>query len=164
MNLFRTTFTVITPTPIPSDIPRQDVVNLLHNHIAMMDMNPLVISHTPFPLPHATPPWDSAFLVVDTLPCCCCKPKITYTVLFRNTPEGLETETKPSFLGITTKSVWAFEQQRTGDGANSGLVLFETVKVTCPCFVRPFVVDETTSSRQELSQKFLDRLTESQSQ
>jgi hypothetical protein len=47
----RTTFTTISP--LPPDIDRQAVLNFLHNHEAMIDLNPLVIERHPLSVPPA---------------------------------------------------------------------------------------------------------------
>lgn len=48
----RTTFTTISP--LPADIGRQPVLDFLHSHEGMIDLNPLVIERHPLsePPPH----------------------------------------------------------------------------------------------------------------
>jgi hypothetical protein len=48
----RTTFTTISP--LPADIGRQAVLDFLHSHEGMIDLNPLVIERHPLsePPPH----------------------------------------------------------------------------------------------------------------
>ena len=146
-----------TSTPIPPNISAQDVFNLLHDHIAMMDLNPLVIAHTPIPSPDVVPAWDSTYLVTDQIPYGCWTGKVKYQASFRNTADGLETDTKAA-MGLTSEAVWKLEKQPTSEGTDPELVLLETAKVTCPWLLRPFVEGKIKTSHQELVQTFLRRL------
>jgi hypothetical protein len=154
MNLFNTTFTLTTSTPIPPNISIQDVLNLLHDHIAMMDLNPLVVSHNHIPSPDIVPAWDSTFLVTDQISCYFCKTDTKYQASFRNTADGLETEFKAA-LGVTGKAVWKVEKRPTSESMNPELVLVEIAKVTCPWLLRPFVEGDFKTSHQELTQAFV---------
>jgi hypothetical protein len=49
------TFYQTTYTPIPSHIPRQLAIDLLHNHSEIIELNPLVIGHQPIKAPPKAP-------------------------------------------------------------------------------------------------------------
>jgi hypothetical protein len=155
MNLLKTTFSHTTSTPIPPNTQAQDVLALLHDHIAMMDLNPLVIAHTIIPSPDVVPAWNSTYLVTDKMSYGLWTGKTTYQASFRDTADGLETETRAA-MGVASEAVWRLEKQITGENAN--LVLLETAKVTCPRLLRPFVEGQIRTSHQELIQRFLKRL------
>ncbi|CAG9936922.1 unnamed protein product, partial [Clonostachys rosea f. rosea IK726] len=52
--LKRTTFTNISP--LPASVSRETALDFLHNHLEMIDLNPLVIERHAIPAPdHAEP-------------------------------------------------------------------------------------------------------------
>lgn len=155
MNLLKTTFTHTTSTPIPPNARGQDVLALLHDHIAMMELNPLVIAHTIIPSPDVVPAWDSTYIVTDKMPYGLWTGKVTYQVSFRNTADGLETEAKAA-MGFISEAVWRLEERTTGESTD--LVLLETAKVTCSRLLRPFIEGKIRTSHQELCQRLLKRL------
>jgi hypothetical protein len=157
MNLFNTTFMVTTSAPIPPNVSTQDVLNLLHDHIAMMCLSPLVAGHTAIPSPDAVPAWDSTFLVTEQISYFLCKGKVKFQASFRNTADGLETKVKAA-LGVTIEAVWKVEKQPTSEGMNPELVFVDSEKVTCPWLLRPLVERNLRTSHQEVAQAFVKRL------
>lgn len=91
----RTTFTTISP--LPPSITRQVVIDFLHNHLEMIDLNPLVIERHPIdPPPHATPDevrciWYSLTDKISYLPGGLADGDVTYTCAFHDLPHGIQT-------------------------------------------------------------------------
>lgn len=91
----RTTFTTISP--LPPGITRDVVVEFLHNHQEMIDLNPLVKErHCIKPPSHATPEefhctWYSLTDRISYLPGGLANGDVTYTCAFHDLPNGLQT-------------------------------------------------------------------------
>jgi hypothetical protein len=91
----RSVFTTVTP--LPSGITRQIVLDFLHNHEEMIDLNPLVKERHPIP----TPPyaaadeqdcqWYSLTDKISYLPGGLVTGDVTYTCAFHDLPTGLQT-------------------------------------------------------------------------
>lgn len=91
----RTTFTTISPLPLT--ISRQVVLDFLHNHEEMIDLNPLVKErHRIDPPSHATADeqfciWYSLTDKISYLPGGLADGDVTYTCAFNNLLNGLQT-------------------------------------------------------------------------
>lgn len=91
----RTTFTTITP--LPPSLSRDVVVTFLHEHLEMIDLNPLVKERHPIPPPpHAEPEeqtcvWYSLTDKISYLPGDLLTGDVTYTCAFRDVPDGVQT-------------------------------------------------------------------------
>lgn len=89
----RTVFTIATP--LPPGVTRQIVLDFLHDHQEMIDLNPLVRERHPIlPPPHASPDerdcqWYSLTDKISYLPRIA--GDVTYTCAFHNLPTGLQT-------------------------------------------------------------------------
>jgi hypothetical protein len=99
----RTVFTTITP--LPPGITRQIVLDFLHDHLEMIDLNPLVKERHPIPTPpHAEPDevtcrWFSLTDKISYLPGV--NGDVTYTCAFNDLPNGLQTHCyAPAGLGM----------------------------------------------------------------
>lgn len=91
----RTTFTTISPLPV--NITRQVVIDFLHDHEQMIDLNPLVKERHPIkPPPHASPDelhciWYSLTDKISYLPGGLADGDVTYSSAFHDLPDGLQT-------------------------------------------------------------------------
>lgn len=92
----RTTFTTISP--LPEGIPREVVIEFLHNHQEMIDLNPLIIERHPIPAPaHASEEektrcvWWSLTDRISYLPGGLVSGEIEYTAAFNDLPDGVQT-------------------------------------------------------------------------
>jgi hypothetical protein len=91
----RTTFTTISP--LPPGIARAVVVEFLHNHQEMIDLNPLVKErHCIKPPSHATLDefhctWYSMTDRISYLPGGLANGDVTYTCAFHDIPNGVQT-------------------------------------------------------------------------
>jgi hypothetical protein len=91
----RSVFTTITA--LPQGTTRETVIEFLHNHQEMMDLNPLVKEkHQIKPPPHATPEefhcvWYSLTDRISYLPGKLGSGDVTYTAAFHDLPNGIQT-------------------------------------------------------------------------
>ncbi|KAI5463817.1 hypothetical protein BGZ63DRAFT_463000 [Mariannaea sp. PMI_226] len=146
----RTTFTNITP--LPRGVTREVAISFLHDHLEMIDLNPLVIErHTIPPPPHAAPEehrciWYSLTDRVSYLPGV--SGKVTYTCAFNDLPEGLQTHCYAA-LGLEIRDRWSVGGSLPGEppqpmelGLNAplnGLYLREDVDLRCNSIMIGFV-------------------------
>ncbi|ORY62886.1 uncharacterized protein BCR38DRAFT_301850, partial [Pseudomassariella vexata] len=148
----KSTFTTITP--LPPGITREVVVQFLHNHQEMIDLNPLVIERHPIkPPPHATAEeyhctWWSLTDKVSYLPGGMATGDITYTCAFHDLPTGLQTHCYAP-MGTDIRDRWRVEGTLPGEpiqpielgiGAPMhGLYIREDVELRCNFIMSSFV-------------------------
>ncbi|KAH6895772.1 hypothetical protein B0T10DRAFT_225233 [Thelonectria olida] len=146
----RTTFTNITP--LPASLTRETVVDFLHDHLEMIDLNPLIIDrHTIPPPPHAPPEehrciWYQLTDRISYLPGV--SGKVSYTCAFNDLPEGLQTHCFAA-MGLEIRDRWSVGGSLPGEppevvelGLNapmSGLYLREDVDLRCNSIMMAFV-------------------------
>lgn len=146
----RTTFTNITP--LPPTITRQTAVDFLHDHLQMIDLNPLIIDrHTIPPPPHAPAEehrciWYQLTDRISYLPGV--SGKVSYTCAFHDLPEGLQTHCFAA-MGLEIRDRWSVCGSLPGEppqpvelGLNapmSGLYLREDVDLRCSSIMMAFV-------------------------
>ncbi|KAM5348007.1 hypothetical protein ACJ41O_007831 [Fusarium nematophilum] len=164
--MVRTTFTTITP--LPSSITRQVVVDFLHDHLEMIDLNPLIKErHQIPPPPHATPEeqrcvWYSLTDRIDYLPGGVVSGQISYTCAFHDLPEGLQTHCYAP-MGLDIRDRWSVggsmpgeppEPVELGLGAPmTGLYLREDVDLRCNMLMAGFVKKTLKKSHGSLVEK-----------
>ncbi|PHH60011.1 hypothetical protein CDD81_2215 [Ophiocordyceps australis] len=118
-----------TSRPLPNS-SRPAALSFLHNHLAMIDTNPLVVSRRRIPPPapdnDAATQWyaitDKLFGGLTT---------VEYTCSMQDTPTGLRTHCRAP-LGVQIAALWTLE----GDEA---LSLREDVDLQCNALLAPFV-------------------------
>ncbi|KAI2635076.1 hypothetical protein GGS21DRAFT_516725 [Xylaria nigripes] len=148
----RTTFTTISP--LPPGISREVVINFLHNHIGMIDLNPLIIGRHPIPPPSHAPEeetrcvWWSLTDKISYLPGGLVSGEIEYTVAFNNLPDGIQTHCYAP-MGTDIRERWSLcgtlpgephEAIEIGLGAPSqGLYIREDVDLRCNFMMSAFV-------------------------
>lgn len=147
----RTVFTTITP--LPAGVSREVVLETLHDHLAMIDLNPSHDTRERMekPPPEATPEeyhctWYSITDRVSYFPGY--KGSITFTACFHNLTNGLQTHCYAP-LGLDLKEKWTLggnlphepvQPAEIGVGAPiSGLYLREDVDMKCNYFMTRFV-------------------------
>lgn len=162
----RTVFTTITP--LPPSMTRAAAVSFLHNHLEMIDLNPLVIARTPIPAPAHSPPeettcvWYEITDKIDYIPGVpYASGKTVYTCAFHDMPWGLQTHCYAP-LGLEIRDKWSVggslpgeksEPQELGLGApTQGLYLREDVDFTCNILLASFVKKTLTKSHGTLVQ------------
>ncbi|KAI8953605.1 hypothetical protein F4801DRAFT_102580 [Xylaria longipes] len=148
----RTTFTTISP--LPAGIPREVVIEFLHSHQEMIDLNPLIIErHLIPPPPHAPDEearcvWWSLTDKIAYLPGGLVSGEIEYTAAFNDLPNGVQTHCYAP-LGTDIRERWSLagtlpgeplEPVEIGLGApRQGLYLREDVELRCNFVMAGFV-------------------------
>lgn len=166
----RSTFTTITP--LPSNLSRQQVVDFLHDHLAMIDLNPLIIErHQISPPSHAPEDekkcvWYSMTDRIDYLPGGIASGQVTYTAAFFDSSDGLQTHSYAP-MGLDLRGRWSVGGTMPGErpqpvelglGAPaSGLYLREDVDMRCNLLMVSFVKKTIKKSHGTLVEKLSER-------
>ncbi|RGP66858.1 hypothetical protein FLONG3_8730 [Fusarium longipes] len=166
----RSTFTTITP--LPSDLSRQQVVDFLHDHLAMIDLNPLIIERHQIPPPSHAPEdeqkcvWYSMTDRIDYLPGGLASGQVTYTAAFFDSSDGLQTHSYAP-MGLDLRGRWSVGGTMPGErpqpvelglGAPaSGLYLREDVDMRCNMLMVSFVKKTIKKSHGTLVEKLSER-------
>jgi hypothetical protein len=151
----RMTFTSITA--LPAGIRRETVVDFLHDHEEMIDLNPLVIKRHPISPPaHALPDehdciWYSITDKISYLPGAArdiLASEIVYSAAFHKLPLGMQSHCYAP-LGVDIRSRWTVggalpgeprEPVELGLGApETGLYLREDVELRCNFIMASFI-------------------------
>jgi hypothetical protein len=148
----RTVFTTLTP--LPAGISRETVMETLHSHTEMIDLNPLVEERHPIkPPPEATAEeyhcqWYSLTDRVSYLPGGLMTGKVSYNACFHDLNKGLQTHVYAP-MGLNIKGKWTLGGSLPGEpvapielglGAPiSGLYLREDVDMKCNIMMTSFV-------------------------
>ncbi|EFQ27780.1 hypothetical protein CGRA01v4_02806 [Colletotrichum graminicola] len=164
----RSTFTTITP--LPAGITREAVLSFLHNHLEMIDLNPLIKERHIIPAPAHAPPeehacvWYSLTDEISYLPGGMVTGDVSYTCCFHDLPTGLQTHCYAP-LGLEIRDKWTVagclpgepvEPVELGLGApQTGLYIREDVDMRCNVFTSSFVKKTLKKSHAQL----VDRIT-----
>ncbi|KAK2589571.1 hypothetical protein QQS21_012749 [Conoideocrella luteorostrata] len=165
----RTLFT--STTPLPRGLSREAAIAFLHDHVQMIDLNPLIKERHRIPPPPHSPDeelgciWYSLTDKVSYLPGGLASSEITYTCAFHDLSRGLQTHCYAP-MGVETRSKWSIggsmpgepsEPVELGLGApTSGLYLREDVDLRCNILMAGFVKKTIKKSHSTL----VDRLSE----
>ncbi|KJZ77951.1 hypothetical protein HIM_02588 [Hirsutella minnesotensis 3608] len=156
----RNIFTTITP--LPAGMSRELVVDMLHNHVEMIDLNPLVTERHRIDAPaHAAPEergcaWYSITDRVAHWPA-----NVSYTCAFHDLERGLQTHCHAP-LGVEIRETWSVGGALPGeprepvelgvDAPASGLYLREDVDLRCNFVMAGFVKKTLKKAHAELVQ------------
>ncbi|KAI5925279.1 hypothetical protein F4810DRAFT_71653 [Camillea tinctor] len=148
----RSTFTTISP--LPAGISREFIIDFLHNHQEMIDLNPLIIERHPIPPPAHAPAeeqrcvWWSMTDKISYLPGGAMSGEVTYTAAFNDLPNGIQTHSYAP-MGTDIRGRWSLngtlpgeplEPVELGLGApRQGLYLREDVELRCNFMMSSFV-------------------------
>ncbi|OBT68430.1 hypothetical protein VE03_02842 [Pseudogymnoascus sp. 23342-1-I1] len=159
----RSVFTTITP--LPPAVTRQHVLDTFHNHVEMIDLNPLVEERHPIkPPPKATPEefhcaWYEVTDRVQYLPGGVYSGKVSYPVCFHDLPNGIQTHVYAP-MGLEIKGKWSLGGSLPGEpreavemGLNVpmvGLYVREDVDMKCNIMLTNFVKKTFKKSHAEL--------------
>ncbi|OTA93818.1 hypothetical protein M434DRAFT_30661 [Hypoxylon sp. CO27-5] len=166
----RTTFTTISP--LPPGITREVVISFLHNHVEMIDLNPLVIERHPIsPPPHAPAEeqrcvWWSMTDKISYLPGGVVTGDVTYTAAFNDLPNGIQTHVYAP-MGTDIRERWSLngslpgeppEPVELGIGApRQGLYLREDVELRCNFVMSSFVKKTLKKAHGTLVERLLEK-------
>lgn len=141
----RTSFT--TTTPLPPTVSRRTALAYLHDHLAMIDLNPLVQSRHHLLSPPAHAPASELqsawYSITDRLAPGLPSP-VSYTASFRNLPDGLQTHVYAP-MGLEVRGQWTVRGSddtpgRAEPGApEKGLYVREDVEMKSNVLVAGFV-------------------------
>lgn len=157
----RSIFTTITP--LPSHVTRETVIETLHSHTEMIDLNPLVIErHAIKPPGKATAEeyhcqWYAITDRISYFPGI--KGKVTYNACFHDLAIGLQTHVYAP-AGLDIKEKWSVggtlpgepqEAVEIGQGIPlSGLYLREDIDMTCNFVMTSFVKKTLQNAHNKL--------------
>ncbi|KAI5359520.1 hypothetical protein Slin15195_G071470 [Septoria linicola] len=163
-------------TPIPAGISRDAAVARLHDHAAMIQLNPLVIRQEPTDAP-ATATKDEAELgtwysitdMINYLPGGIYKGEVSYKACFYNLRDGIQTHVFAP-AGVDIKSKWSVggnmpdeprEPSELGvNKPSEGLYIKEEIELRCNMFMGAFVKRNLQSSHQEVHNKIIEKAAE----
>ncbi|KAH6673717.1 hypothetical protein B0J14DRAFT_654375 [Halenospora varia] len=164
----RTVFTTITP--LPAGISRQTVMETLHDHLEMIDLNPLVEERHPIkPPPNSTAEeyhcqWYALTDKVQYLPGGLASGKVTYNCCFHDLTNGLQTHCYAP-MGLNIKGKWTLCGSLPGEpvapvelgvGAPlSGLYVREDVDMKCNIMMTGFVKKTLRKAHASLVDRIL---------
>ncbi|KFY19530.1 hypothetical protein V493_07922 [Pseudogymnoascus sp. VKM F-4281 (FW-2241)] len=159
----RSVFTTITP--LPAGVTRKHVLDTFHNHVEMIDLNPLVAKRHPMkPPPNATPEefhcaWYEVTDRVFFLPGGVYSSKVSYPACFHDLPNGIQTHVYAP-MGLEIKGKWTLGGSLPGEpreavemGLNVpmvGLYVREDVDMKCNIMLTSFVKKTFKKSHAEL--------------
>lgn len=168
------TFYQTTYTAIPSHIPRQLAIDLLHNHSEIIELNPLVIGHQAIKAPPKAPAdeyystWYDIQQRIQFIPGTgkVGASKISFHGVFHDLPNGLQTHAYPPG-GIDLRHKYSIngnqpgeppQAKELGSGApTSGLYLKEEVEIRCNIMMIGFVKKELRSATDVLTARLLKK-------
>lgn len=167
----RTVFTTISP--LPPGVSREVVLAFLHNHLEMIDLNPLVKERHPIDCPpqhlHEDERdciWYSLTDRIDYLPGGKVSGDVSYTCAFYDLKNGLSTHCRAG-LGVDIRDKWTVcgslpgeppEPVELGIGApSSGLYLREDCDLRCNILMTSFVKKNLKRSHATLVQRLVEK-------
>lgn len=167
----RSVFTHITP--LPRTISRDTAVAFLHNHVEMIQMNPLVIRHErTTPPPNASKDevenmtWYEMTDVIQYIPNTAVKSEVNYKGGFYDLPRGLQTHCfAPG--GVDIQGKWHVGGNMPGEEKEpveigiekprEGLYLREDLDLRCNVFLMNFVKRNLKKSHAALVEKLIKK-------
>ena len=158
-------------TPLPATITRETAVALLHSHVEMIELNPLVIRHhRTEPPPNASADetkfmtWYELTDEIQYIPGTSVKGEVNYKAGFYDLPRGLQTHVFAP-AGVDIQGKWSVGGNAPGEeretmeiGVNKpkdGLYLREDVDLKCNVFLTNFVKRNLKKSHGVLVQRVL---------
>ncbi|KXX74139.1 hypothetical protein MMYC01_208961 [Madurella mycetomatis] len=162
----RSVFTTVTP--LPAGVTRQVVLDFLHDHEEMIDLNPLVKERHPIPAPrHASADeqdcqWFSLTDKISYLPGGLMAGDVTYTCAFHDLPTGLQTHCYAP-AGLTIRDKWTVGGSLPNEPPQpvelglrvppTGLYLREDVDMRCNVIMTSFVKKTLKKSHAALVER-----------
>ena len=158
-------------TPLPSNIPRQLAIAMLHNHNEMIQLNPLVIENHPITAPRDAPAdefldcvWQEMTDRISYLPGI--KGRVSYKACFHDNPTGLQTHIYAP-LGVDIRETWSIaghlpnepaEPRELGiDKPASGLYLREEGILRCNWMTHAFVLKNLDRAHKVLVERIIKK-------
>jgi len=161
-------------TPIPSQIPRQLAIDMLHSHGEVIELNPLVIAHHQINAPRDAPSdeyfstWYEITERIQYVPGTgrLGSGKINFRGVFHDMPWGLQTHIYAP-MGVDLRNKWQIRGNQPGEppeprelGSNApseGLYLREDVEIKCNITLVPFVKKELKAASKVLVERMIKK-------
>ncbi|KAL1988677.1 hypothetical protein VTN96DRAFT_8377 [Rasamsonia emersonii] len=161
-------------TPLPSFIPRQLAIDILHSHSEIITLNPLVLEHHPIPAPRDAPAdeyystWYEITERIQYVPGLgkIGSGKISFRGCFHDVPWGLQTHIYAP-LGVDLRNNWRVagnqpgeppEPRELGIGAPAdGLYLREDIEIKCNVTLVSFVKAQLKASTKVLVDRLIKK-------
>ncbi|KAH7117947.1 hypothetical protein B0J11DRAFT_96109 [Dendryphion nanum] len=157
-----------TITPLPSGITRQSVMETYHNHIEMIELNPLVIEKFKCKPPTYAPSdeyYSTWYTIKDKVSYGLGSSSVSYHACFHDLTDGLQTHVYAP-LGLDIRAKWSVGGSLPGEPKqptelglgipNEGLYIREDVRMKCNIMMLSFV----KKTFKESHSKLVDRLVE----
>ncbi|KAF2711017.1 hypothetical protein K504DRAFT_454033 [Pleomassaria siparia CBS 279.74] len=161
-----------TVTPLPQGITRQSVMETFHNHIEMIELNPLVVERFACKPPSYAPSdefyqtWYTIKDKVNYLPGGLYSGSVSYHAVFHDLPDGLQTHVYAP-LGLDIQAKWSVggslpgEPKQTNelglDIPRQGLYVREDVKMKCNIMMMSFVKKTFKESHAKLVEHLVEK-------
>ena len=161
-----------TVTPLPAGITRETVLETLHNHVEMIDLNPLVTERHPIKPPsEATAEeyhcqWYSITDKVNYLPGGLYSGSVTFNACFHDLPDGLQSHIYAP-MGLDMKGRWTLGGSLPGEPRQAveiglglpkiGLWLREDVEMKVNVVMGGFVKKTTKKAHATLVQRLVEK-------
>ena len=161
-----------TVTALPAGITRETVLETLHNHVEMIDLNPLVTERHPIKPPsEATAEeyhcqWYSVTDRVNYLPGGLYSGSVTFNVCFHDLPDGLQSHIYAP-MGLNMKGRWTIGGSLPGEPRQAveiglgmpktGLWLREDVEMKVNMVMGGFVKKTTKKAHGTLVQRLVEK-------
>lgn len=166
----RTLFTTVTA--LPAGISRETVLETLHNHAEMIDLNPLVMERHPIKPPKESTPeeitcaWYQVTDKVNYLPGGLYSGSVTFKSCFHDLSNGLQTHIHAP-AGLEMKGRWTLGGSLPGEpreavelGSNipkTGLWLKEDVDMKCNFMMSSFIKGTTKKAHGTLVSRLVEK-------
>jgi len=162
-------------TPLPSNIPRQLAVDMLHNHGEIIELSPLVLEHHPVEAPKNAAAdeyfavWHEITERIQFLPGMgkMASSKISFKGVFHDMPWGLQTHIYAP-MGVETRQKLQIRGNQPGEpreirelgetsAPHEGLYLREDVEITCNRAMAGFVKKELKAGTRVLVDRLMKK-------
>jgi hypothetical protein len=160
-------------TPLPSGVSRDAALAQLHDHHAMIELNPLVLRHdATTPPPNAskdeaeTATWYEICDRINYLPGGLLKGEVIYKACFYDLPNGLQTHVFAP-AGVDIRSKWSVCGNAPGEprepvelgsrAPRDGLYVKEELDLRCNFLMSAFVKKNLKSSHAVVVEKILEK-------
>jgi hypothetical protein len=161
-------------TPIPSYIPRQLAIDILHSHGEIIELNPLVTGFSPIKAPRDAPSdefystWYEISERIQYIPGVgkLGSGKIKFKGCFHDMPWGLQTHIYAP-AGVDLRNKWQICGNQPGeppetrelgiDAPAEGLYLREDIQITCNMTMVNFVKKETKAASKVLVERLIKK-------
>jgi hypothetical protein len=157
----RTTWTNQISTAIPADISTEDILRILHNHVTLITMSPIVTRHEENQREGEKVTYD-VWEHINVLPFGLAKREIQFSTAFQNVVDGIVTWIEAP-MGLTSQATYAVKSMTGADGQPEQRVLEESIESSCNGMLKSFVESTMVSTRKKMHTRILEKARQEQS-